>query len=78
MAFPPPSFKWYRVHNGPNISEAHRGVIGNASISTNAMHTNFTLENVHETDYGEYLLKIENQYGSFQQIFFILAKGIIR
>lgn len=75
MAYPPPRFQWYRVINGSETSEAHEGFVTNYSISTNEMQTNFNLDKVEEHHYGEYLLKVENQYGTLTQTFYLVAEG---
>lgn len=76
MAYPPPSLQWYRILNGSKLSEAKGGVVETYSVSTNEIRTSLTLDSVEQIHYGEYLLKIENLYGTFNQTFYLLPKEL--
>ncbi|XP_060580269.1 hemicentin-1-like [Ruditapes philippinarum] len=62
ISYPPPSFAW--VHNNKHIN----------SIDTNRSSA-VELKNFEVKDFGEYLLNVSNEVGSFLRMFEILADG---
>lgn len=74
LAYPPPSFKWFRFDNSI-LKEANNGFSKTFNISENELRIEFAISNVTELDYGEYMLTMNNTFGSQQQSYFLFQTG---
>ncbi|XP_053372923.1 protein turtle-like [Mercenaria mercenaria] len=75
LAYPEPNkddFKWYR------FSSKEWQLLSNSGefqIETSNLQTNLTLKNVNRTYYGMYKLNITNEFGSYQQKYYLYPAG---
>lgn len=74
MAYPKPEFKWFR-NNNSMLFEASDGFTNIINISENEYMIEYTVSNVAADDFGQYVLTINNTFGSYQQSFFLIEKG---
>jgi hypothetical protein len=72
IAYPKPTFKWFK-HNGSSWNI----LIGCKKCKTkqNELQSSLTIIDINENDYGCYKLKIQNEVGYLEQLYFLQANG---